>query len=145
MKTKILIGLICLLAVTGLVIESKRPIVVNVPENQNLSGVGASGPSYLVAATSSSVVVGPQQNIQIVATSSLRTYLEIMKDLGDVSVYCRGDNDMPAIVNNGIKISTSTDNFYVWSEKKGNNYVGGLRCTASASTTVLVTAYTTRQ
>lgn len=102
----------------------------------------ATGPFVLpaiTAATSSAVAVGPDEDIQIVASSS-RSYLYIANDTGVGDVYCKADGDKAAALNEGIKISTSTAQFYEFFIEK-NPYDGAVRCMATASTTLVVTEF----
>lgn len=87
---------------------------------------------------SSNIVVGPQEMIQVAATSS-RTYLFLENSTGTADVWCMADGDAPATEGTGIRLASSTDltysRNYEWHIEK-NYYQGAVRCTASASTTI---------
>lgn len=101
--------------------------------------------TFQSAATSSAITVGPQQNIQVVASSSLRTYLYISNEAtssGSSNIYCNPNADKPAGLGTGIKLGTSTtQTYYEFASYRGNLYVGGLRCTSAASTTMTVVEF----
>ena len=97
---------------------------------------------------SDSVSVGPQEDIQVSASSSGRTYLALQYDTTSVGVdvWCNADQDNAATVGEGVLIASTTDDGgkHVWSFATGNPYQGGVRCTASATTTILRTEYLVR-
>lgn len=99
-----------------------------------------------VAASSSAVQVGPQENVRVVATSTNRSYLYLANDniSSGVPIYCKADGDKEAGLNQGIKLATTTSGFYEFSPEKGNAYYGSIRCTASASSTLTITSYNLR-
>lgn len=94
----------------------------------------------VTATTASIVTVGPQTDVQISATSS-RSYLLVERDNGVAAVYCNanGDRSASTTVTGGVsfKLSTSTGESYEIELDK-NGYDGALRCTATASTTLIV-------
>ena len=110
----------------------------------NLGGADSLPP--IVAASSTAVEVGPDENVQVIASSSRRSYLYIASDelIIDIPVYCRADGDKLAAVNQGIKLSTTTSMVYEFTEDRGNMYGGAVRCTSAASSTLLVHEYSTR-
>lgn len=120
--------------IMGFLVSTTLPLTVQGASADNLT-------TYQTAASSSAVIVGPQQNIRIVATSSLRNYLYVANDTGVSAVFCKADQDKEAVLSQGIKLATSTSNFYEFTSSRGNLYVGAVRCTASASTTLILTEY----
>jgi hypothetical protein len=115
----------------------------------DIGGVDVTGrvqntPTYSNANTSSVVTVGPQENVRVVATTSRRSYLRLQAGTGIADAYCEAQADAPATSGEGIMIGTTTSatyNVYEFTADKGNLYTGSLRCTASASTTLLVTEF----
>lgn len=92
------------------------------------------------ASKATRVTVGPQSNIQVLASSS-RSYARITRDTLNAAVYCNmnGDRHASTTVTGGVsfKLSTSSGETYeIYQEK--NPYDGAVRCTATASTTVIV-------
>lgn len=97
--------------------------------------------THELASTDSTDEVGPDENVQVVATTS-RSYLKITSEGGgNVPVYCKADADKEAVTSEGIKLATSTSMSHEWAGDKGNLYRGGVRCTATASTTILISEY----
>lgn len=108
----------------------------------SIGGVVANTPTHTVASVSSTDEVGPQENVRVVATTSRRSYLLLTSEGdGNVPVYCEGDQDKAATSGEGVRLSTSTDMSFEFSADKGNLYVGSVRCTATASTTLLIVEY----
>ncbi len=99
-------------------------------------------PTYKDNNVSNNVEIGPQEDNRLVATTSRRSYLLITSEgNGNVPVYCEADADVAATASEGIKLSTTTSMAYEFTASRGNLYVGSVRCTATASTTVLVTEF----
>ena len=117
-------------------------------KDKTLGGSAVNVPTFESAATSSAVTVGPQQNIQIVATTSSRSYLLLTNGSASTTdshaIFCRADYDKAAVANQGIKLSSTTGMTYEFTADKGNLYVGAVRCTAAASTTLLLHEYKQR-
>ena len=94
----------------------------------------------LTANKSQRVTVGPQSNIQILASTS-RTYAMVTRDIGNAVVYCNanGDRFASTTATGGVsfKLSTSTGETYEFG-LENNPYDGAVRCTATASTTLIV-------
>lgn len=112
------------------------------------SGVGgfAGNIHPLSASISSTDEVGPDENVRVVASSTNRAYLSIQSDgNGNVPVYCEANGDNLAVSGEGIKLATSSnDMLYEFTSDKGNLFGGSLRCTATASTTLLIQQYLIR-
>lgn len=106
-----------------------------------LGGIVDNSPVLLNSATSSAIQVGPQQNVRVIATSTARSYLLLQKDdSNNTVIYCRADQDIAASVNQGIMLN-ATSTRYEFTYGSGNRYGGAVRCTAAASTTLLVTEF----
>lgn len=92
------------------------------------------------ASKSQRVTVGPQSNVQILATGT-RSYAQITRDTLNAAVYCNANGDRLAstTVTGGVsfKLSTSSGEVYEFGLEK-NPYDGAVRCTATASTTIIV-------
>ena len=99
----------------------------------------ANGPfvnSAITANVSTTTSVGPQTNIQILASSS-RSYAAITTDNPTIAVYCNANGDIAASATiASFKLGTTTP-MYEFSIEK-NPYDGAIRCHASASTTLIV-------
>lgn len=119
-----------------------------------LGGAIPNVPTFLSAATSSAIIVGPENSVQVVATSSRRSYLYLSltgfnsilnasTTVGFGDVFCRADSDNFSAMNIGIRLSASSTPFYEFTSSKGNLYTGGVRCSSRASTTISVTEYST--
>ena len=97
------------------------------------------GPA-LTATTASIITVGPDTNVQISATSS-RSYLLVERDNSVAAVYCNANGDAYAstTVTGGVsfKLATTTGEKYEF-DLDTNSYDGAVRCTATASTTLIV-------
>ena len=129
MNNKILIGIIIIGGFVGMSLYL----------SPGSGGAINNGPTHLDNKVSNNVEIGPDEDNRLVATTSKRTYLSIMSEGdGGVPVYCEADADVAATAGEGIKLSTSTSMIYEFTANKGNLYVGSVRCTATASTTVLV-------
>ena len=91
----------------------------------------------IVANKSEAVTVGPDTNVQILASTS-RSYALITRDSVEAAVYCNANGDTQASTTAAsFKLSTSTGETYEIHVEK-NPYDGAVRCYASASTTLLV-------
>jgi len=92
------------------------------------------------AQTAAIVTVGPDTNVQVLASSS-RSYALIQRDGSQAAVYCNGNGDAGASTTatggTSFKLSTSTGESYEYHLEK-NPYSGAIRCTATASTSVIV-------
>lgn len=98
----------------------------------------------VTASVSDTIEVGPQADVQIVASSS-RSYLYVAREDNVSPVYCNADGDNAAVIGGATSfiLATSTSNYYEMYLDK-NPYDGAIRCTAAASTTVVVLEYKTR-
>lgn len=92
----------------------------------------------LTANKNTVVTVGPDTNVQILATTS-RAYANIAREGLVAAVYCNGNGDQAANASTAVtfKLSTTTGEVYEYFLEK-NPYDGAVRCTASASTTIIV-------
>lgn len=94
----------------------------------------------LSASKAQRVTVGPQTNVQVLASTS-RSYAQITRDTLNAAVYCNANGDRYAstTATGGLsfKLSTSTGEVYEFGLEK-NPYDGAVRCTATASTTIIV-------
>lgn len=127
--------------VIGLVFLSAWGIFLERDSSSGILGrTVTNAPTHTVAQSELTDECGPQENVQLVATTSKRSYLYVGKADGDGIIVSLGaDNDNLAVVNEGAQVGSTTP--YEFSADKGNLYVGGVRCTASASTTVSVVQY----
>lgn len=92
----------------------------------------------LTAKKSQQVTVGPDSNIQVLATTTSRSYASIGRDNQIAAVYCTANGDIHAsAANASFKLATNTVNIHEIHLEK-NPYDGAVRCTASASTTLNV-------
>lgn len=100
----------------------------------------------LTAKTNTIVTVGPDTNVQVLATTSDRAYAYFARENGVAAVYCNANGDqyasttLPAV---SFKLSTTSGEVYEMYLEK-NPYNGAVRCTASASTTIIVSEYKVR-
>ena len=102
----------------------------------------ANGPfitSAITANQSLIVEVGPDTDVQVLASTS-RSYAMLSRDGQGSPVYCNADGDAVAsttLDQASFKLSTSTGETYEFHIEK-NPYDGAVRCTATASTSVIV-------
>lgn len=133
MKIKIIIGIVVVALIGGYFMFSG-----------NFAGGGAitNAPTYTDNNVSNNVEIGPDEDNRLVATTSRRSYLSVTSEgNGNVPVYCEANADAAATTQEGIKLATSTSMMYEFTANRGNLYVGSVRCTATASTTVLVVEF----
>lgn len=97
------------------------------------------------ASVSTAIDVGPDQDIQILATSSSRTYVSLMTaGEGGAVVYCEANSDIAATSGEGVAIASTTALLYEWTSDKGNLFSGALRCTSTATSTMFVQQFLNR-
>ena len=133
MNNKIMIGIVAVALIGG---------YFTFTNNSSIGGVITNAPTYKDSNVSNNIDIGPDEDNRLVSTTSRRSYLLITSEgNGNVPVYCEASADVPATTQEGIKLSTSTSMMYEFTADRGNLYVGSVRCTATASTTVLVTEF----
>ena len=86
--------------------------------------------------------MGPDSNVQVLATTSDRAYAYFATGSGVSAVSCNGNGDQLANSSTAVtfKLSTTTGHVYEMYLEK-NPYNGAVRCTAAASTTIIVSEY----
>lgn len=81
------------------------------------------------------IAVGPQVSTRVLATSTARLYA-YLSNASATAVECNL-SDASSTVTNGLAIGASGGSYHIDQE---NLYTGSIQCSASASTTLLVTA-----
>ena len=120
-----------------------------ITNDSSIGGLVSNSPTYTSANTSTGIEVGPQENVRVVATTSARSYLLLQHSGYSIDpIFCEADSDKAATALQGIQLgalaiagSGTTTTAYEFSGDKGNLYVGSIRCTATASTTLLITEF----
>ena len=136
MKNKIIIGIIVVVLIGGYFMFSN-----------NFSGGGFAGSILPLSANiSSSVEIGPDEDNRVFASSTRRVYASLMviEAPGISAVYCEANGDAAATSGEGILLASTTSRLYEFTSDKGNLFAGSLRCTATASTTVLIQQFIVR-
>lgn len=106
-------------------------------------GVDAGSVPRSVAASSSAQTIGTSSTLLVASSTppNYRAYAVLrLAGVNRGNVSCKLDNDMPAVANQGVPLSTTTPEYRITSNE-GNRYWGGIRCIADVATVVAYTEY----